>query len=140
MPSEKWVFQGREFDSEAAWKLYRDSRCPAPAPSAGKGASLGAVMWVAVALAGGMWVLLSAGPSKPRAASGPVLQAPAPAGLSDASKGTLATIINLNGELCGAVVAVRPLGADRYSVDCTRYRSGEGSAQYTVDLATGSVR
>ncbi len=61
-------------------------------------------------------------------------------GLSADSKHALAAMINLRGQLCANVTAVSALGNDRYTVACTRYRDGTGTATYEVDLRTGAVK
>jgi hypothetical protein len=61
-------------------------------------------------------------------------------GLSTESKTTLAAMINIQGQLCADVTGVVALGGDRYTVACTRYRDGTGTATYEVDLRTGNVK
>jgi hypothetical protein len=53
---------------------------------------------------------------------------------------TLATMINLHGELCASVTSVTALGNNIYKVNCTRYRDGTGSASYDVNSVTGAVK
>lgn len=53
---------------------------------------------------------------------------------------TLATMINLHGELCASVTSVTALGNNIYKVNCTSYRDGTGSASYDVNAATGAVK
>ena len=61
-------------------------------------------------------------------------------GLSFDSKNKLATMINLSGQLCASVDRVSALGRDRYTVACTKYRDGTGTATYEIDLQTGTVK
>lgn len=63
-----------------------------------------------------------------------------PPGVSDQSKLTLATMINLHGELCATVTTVSHIRGDLYQVDCTRYRDGTGTASFEVNAATGAVK
>jgi hypothetical protein len=60
--------------------------------------------------------------------------------LSDDSKRKLAAMINLSGQLCAKVNSVSSIAADIYTVHCTRYRDGTGSATYEVNLRTGVVK
>lgn len=60
--------------------------------------------------------------------------------LSDDSKRKLAAMINLSGQLCAKVNTVTTVAADIYTVHCTRYRDGTGSATYEVNLRTGVVK
>jgi hypothetical protein len=61
-------------------------------------------------------------------------------GLSAESKQALAAMINVSGQLCANVNGVSALGNDRYTVACTRYKDGTGTASYEVDLQTGTVK
>jgi hypothetical protein len=73
-------------------------------------------------------------------AAPPTASGQTPTGLSHDSKTTLATIINMNGELCAHVQSAEPMGADRYRVTCTRYRDGTGTATYELNAKTGTVK
>lgn len=64
----------------------------------------------------------------------------ASAQLSEDSKRKLAVMINLSGQLCAKVNSVTSIGADVYSVQCTRYRDGTGAATYEVNLRSGVVK
>lgn len=62
-------------------------------------------------------------------------------GYSNEAMRKMATLINLNGELCGEVLSVRQRsGTSIYMVECTRYRNGDGRVTYEVDLGSGQVR
>ncbi len=52
----------------------------------------------------------------------------------------VATLINMNGQLCGRVTAIEYVYGEKYSVTCTRFRDGTGSATYEVNLDTGLVK
>lgn len=53
---------------------------------------------------------------------------------------TMATMINLNGQLCAKVLSIKPAGPNVYEVECTRYRDGTGKATYLYDAKTGKVK
>lgn len=71
---------------------------------------------------------------------GALLSLPASAQLTEDQKSKLATLINLNGDLCARVTGVRSRGNSTFDVDCIRYRDGTGAATYLVDLKTGRVK
>jgi len=56
------------------------------------------------------------------------------------TKETLALMINVHGELCAQVNNVERVDVNEYSVTCTRYRDGTGSASYIVNARTGVVK
>ena len=56
-------------------------------------------------------------------------------------KEKMATVINLNGQLCARVESIRPAGEkDMYNVECIRYRDGTGKATYLVNARTGQAK
>jgi hypothetical protein len=62
-----------------------------------------------------------------------------PASAGDADE-TMATYLNLKGQLCAKVVKVSPLKMkDTYEVRCIEYRGGSGTVDYIVNLEKGVV-
>jgi hypothetical protein len=61
-------------------------------------------------------------------------------GVADAQN-AVATLINLNGQLCAQVVNVQPLQVrdQVFEVTCTEYRGGTGKVRYLVDGSTGTA-
>lgn len=62
-----------------------------------------------------------------------------PVGVSDSTLEGIATLINVNGKLCGKVTSATHTGANRYAVACNEYRDGSGTVKYVVNLATGKL-
>lgn len=51
----------------------------------------------------------------------------------------LATVINLEGFLCGKVLDTYPGGSGTIIVHCTLYRDGRGRAKYSIDKSNATV-
>ncbi len=62
-----------------------------------------------------------------------------PAAVSDSTLEGIATLINVNGKLCGKVTSANSIGSDRYSVTCNEYRDGAGTVNYVVNMRTGRL-
>jgi hypothetical protein len=75
------------------------------------------------------------------AAAGLMCMSFASSAQSSELKEQMATVINLNGQLCAKVVSItRAEGKNMYNVECIRYRDGTGKATYLVDALSGKVK
>jgi hypothetical protein len=137
-----------EFDAAAAMKLHAKTQA---ALHGGSGLTkervFGYAAWsaIAVVVLFGVFGGGGSGTSVPPVArvapaSENTGQRTYPSGPSEDLRTKTATLINIHGELCARVENISPLGGNRYSVTCTRYRDGTGSATYEIDASTGSVK
>lgn len=136
---DHWTIGAMQFESQQAAELYLESR---QKPSgAGAWATFRVFPWyvkavaifMALAAIGTATTLLT-----PRPAPASAQPSPAQALMYQAER--VATLINLNGQLCAKVTRIEHVYLDKFNVTCTRYRDGTGSATYEVDLKTGLVR
>lgn len=133
---DHWTIGAMQFESQQAAELYLESR---KKPSgAGAWATFRALPWyikavlITLALVA---INMAAELLSPRPA--PDSTQPSRAQALMAKSERVATLINLNGQLCARVIQIEHLYLDKYKVTCARYRDGVGTSTYDIDLKTG---